>query len=121
MDGPMSGDIFPARDAIELIDRVDLGLPLEIPPVSPEADPENVPAEEHRWLLAEITRLKKEKNAYILAHNYAPSDIQDVADAVGDSLYLAQQGAESDAEILLEASVLFMNQILAIMKKSHQR
>ena len=37
-------------------------------------------------------------------------------DAVGDSLYLAQKGAESDAEILLEASVLFMNQILAIMK-----
>jgi len=44
-----------------------------------------------------------------------------VADAVGDSLYLAQKGAESDADILLEASVLFMNQILAIMKKPHQR
>ena len=121
MDGVMSGDIFPAREAIGLIDQVDLGVPLEIPPVPPEAEPENVPAEEHRWLLAEIFRLKKEKRAYILAHNYAPSDIQDVADAVGDSLYLAQKGAESDAEILLEASVLFMNQILAIMKKPHQR
>jgi quinolinate synthase len=65
--------------------------------------------------------LKKEKNAYILAHNYAPRDIQDVADAVGDSLYLAQKGAESDAELLLEASVLFMNEILAIMKKPGQR
>src|SRR4026207_1840378 len=121
MDGVMSGDIFPAREAIGLIDQVDLGVPLEIPPVPPEAEPENVPAEEHRWLLAEIFRLKKEKRAYILAHNYAPSDIQDVADAVGDSVYLAQKGAESDAEILLEASVLFMNQILAIMKKPHQR
>jgi quinolinate synthase len=121
MDEPMSGDIFPARKAIDLIDQVDLSLPLEIPPVPPDAEPSYVPVEEHRWLLAEISRLKKEKNAYILAHNYAPSDIQDVSDAVGDSLYLAQKGAESDAEILLEASVLFMNQILAIMKKPHQR
>ena len=121
MNGPMSGDIFPAREAIDLIDQIDLGLPLEIPPLPPEAEPKNVPTEEHRWLLGEIARLKKEKNAYILAHNYAPSDIQDVSDAVGDSLYLAQKGAESDAEILLEASVLFMNQILAIMKKPHQR
>ena len=71
------------------------------------------------WRKSPVSR--KKKDAYILAHNYAPSDIQDVADAVGDSLYLAQKGAESDAEILLEASVLFMNQILAIMKKPHQR
>jgi quinolinate synthase len=80
-----------------------------------------VPELEHRELLAEVARLKKEKNAYILAHNYAPRDIQDVADAVGDSLYLAQKGAESDADLLVEASVLFMNEILAIMKKPHQR
>ncbi|HXV84523.1 MAG TPA: quinolinate synthase NadA [Candidatus Binatia bacterium] len=118
---PESGDIFPASQAIDLIDQVDLSPPLNIPLVPSEAEPANVPPEEHDWLLVEIARLKKEKNAYILAHNYAPSDIQDVADAVGDSLYLAQKGAESDAEILLEASVLFMNQILAIMKKPHQR
>ena len=117
----MSGDIFPAVEAIRMIDEVDLTPPIEVPPVSLDAYPENVPEEEHRWLDSEIRRLKKERNAYILAHNYAPSDIQDVADAVGDSLYLAQKGAESDADILLEASVLFMNQILAIMKKSHQR
>src|ERR1041385_9201729 len=121
MDAPISGDIFPAREAIDWIDRADLTVPLEIPPVPPEADPTNLPEDEHRQLMSEIARLKKEKNAYILAHNYAPSDIQDVADAVGDSLYLAQKGAESDAEILLEASVLFMNQILPIMKKPHQR
>ena len=117
----MSGDIFPAVEAIRMIDEVDLTPPIEVPAVSPDAYPENIPVEEHRWLDSEIRRLKKEHNAYILAHNYAPSDIQDVADAVGDSLYLAQKGAESDADILLEASVLFMNQILAIMKKSHQR
>jgi quinolinate synthase len=121
MDDPVSGDIFPARDAIRMIDEVDLNPPIEIPPISPEAYPENVPEHEHRWLHSEISRLKKERNVFILAHNYAPSDIQDVADAVGDSLYLAQKGAESDADILLEASVLFMNQILAIMKKPHQR
>ena len=121
MDAPVSGDIFPAVEAIRMIDEVDLTPPIEVPPVSPDAYPENVPEEEHRWLESEIRRLKKERNAYILAHNYAPSDIQDVADAVGDSLYLAQKGAKSDADILLEASVLFMNQILAIMKKPHQR
>ncbi|MET0503428.1 MAG: quinolinate synthase NadA [Candidatus Binatia bacterium] len=121
MDAPVSGDIFPAVQAIRMIDEVDLTPPIEVPAISPDAYPEHMPAEEHRWLASEITRLKRERNAYILAHNYAPSDIQDVADAVGDSLYLAQKGAESDADILLEASVLFMNQILAIMKKPHQR
>lgn len=117
----MSGDILPAREAIGSIDEVDLGVPLEIPPVPVESEPDGMAADERRWLSAEIARLKREKNAYILAHNYAPADIQDVADAVGDSLYLAQMGAASDADILLEASVLFMNQILAIMKKPHQR
>jgi quinolinate synthase len=121
MDTALSGDIFPAKLAVRMIDEIDLTPPIEVPPISSEAYPENVPVDEHQWLGSEITRLKRERNAYILAHNYAPSDIQDVADAVGDSLYLAQKGAESDAEILLEASVLFMNQILAIMKKSHQR
>jgi hypothetical protein len=109
MDAPVSGDIFPAVQAIRMIDEVDLTPPIEVPAISPDAYPEHMPAEEHRWLASEITRLKRERNAYILAHNYAPSDIQDVADAVGDSLYLAQKGAESDAHILLEASVLFMN------------
>ncbi len=121
MDGPMSGDIFPAKQAIELIDQVDLSLPIKIPPVPPESNPDNVPDAEHCRLLTEVSRLKEEKNAYVLAHNYAPRDIQDVADTVGDSLYLAQKGAESDADLLVEASVLFMNEILAIMKKPHQR
>src|SRR5437867_5550619 len=121
MDQPISGDILRAKEAIGMIDQVDLSVPIEIPPVPAEAEPDNVPEEEHHWLLSEIARLKKERNAYILAHNYSARDIQDVADAVGDSLYLAQKGAESEAEILLEASVLFMNQILAIMKKPHQR
>jgi len=121
MNVPSSGDIFPAKQAIAMIDQVDLSLPIEIPATPAEAEPDNVPPEQHRALLAEIAQLKKSKNAYILAHNYAPRDIQDVADAVGDSLFLAQKGAESDADILVEASVLFMNEILAIMKKPQQR
>src|ERR671923_1290773 len=121
MDTVVSGDILPAKQAIRMIDEMDFTPPIEVPAISADAYPENVPDGEHRWLGSEIARLKRERNAYILAHNYAPSDIQDVADAVGDSLYLAQKGAQSDAAILLEASVLFMNQILAIMKKPHQR
>jgi quinolinate synthase len=117
----VSGDIFPARDAIRMIDEIDLSPPIEVPAIPVEVYPENMPEEERRWLRAEISRLKKDRNAFILAHNYMPKDVQDVADAIGDSLYLAQQGAESDADLLLEAAVLFMNQILAIMKKPHQR
>ena len=121
MNGVAAGDILPAREAIRIIDEVDLTPPIEVPLIPADAQPENIPEEERRWLQGEIRRLKQERHAFILAHNYMPKDIQDVADAIGDSLYLAQQGAESDADILLEAAVLFMNQILAIMKKPHQR
>ncbi len=116
-----SGDILPAREAISAIDSVDLSPPIDVPPVPADALRENIPLEERQWLRDEIKRLKRERNAFILAHNYMPEDVQDMADAVGDSLYLAQKGAESDADILLEAAVLFMNQILAIMKQPHQR
>ena len=121
MNGVAPGDILPAREAISAIDQVDLSPPIEVPAVPAEAQRENIPQEERQWLQDEIRRLKKERNAFILAHNYMPEDVQDMADAVGDSLYLAQKGAESDADILLEAAVLFMNQILAIMKQPHQQ
>lgn len=121
MNEVVSGDILPAREAIASIDEVDLSPPIEVPEVPAEADPENISNEEREWLHEEIRRLKKERNAFILAHNYMPQDVQDAADVVGDSLYLAQQGARSEAHILLEAAVLFMNQILAIMKRPHQR
>ncbi|HEX9880637.1 MAG TPA: quinolinate synthase [Candidatus Binatia bacterium] len=115
------GDILPAREAIASIGRVDLSPSIEVPEIPEDAEPENLSAEERRWLHQEIRRLKVERNAYILAHNYMPRDVQDAADAVGDSLYLAQCGAESQADVVVEAAVLFMNQILAIMKKPHQR
>ncbi|TSC64975.1 MAG: quinolinate synthase [Parcubacteria group bacterium Gr01-1014_91] len=115
-----AGDILPAREAMEMIDLVDLKSPIEIPAFPAGADPTNMSSERRMYLQSEIRRMKKEKNALLLAHNYEMPDIQDVADEVGDSLYLAQVGRDSKAHFLVEASVLFMNEILAIMKKSHQ-
>ena len=59
-------------------------------------------------LVAEIQRLKREKNAIILAHYYQESEIQDIADYIGDSLGLAQQAAATQADLIVFAGVHFM-------------
>lgn len=59
-------------------------------------------------LFAEIDRLRRDKRAVILAHYYQDSDIQDVADFVGDSLGLSQAAAGTDAEVIVFAGVHFM-------------
>ena len=59
-------------------------------------------------LFEEIERLKKEKNAIILAHYYQEADIQDIADYVGDSLGLSQQAARTYADMIVFAGVHFM-------------
>lgn len=57
---------------------------------------------------AEIAKLKKDKNAIILAHYYQVPEIQDIADYVGDSLGLAQKAAEADTDMIVFAGVHFM-------------
>ncbi len=54
-------------------------------------------------LSSEITRLKKEKNAVLLAHYYQEPEIQELADYLGDSLYLSRVAAESDADMIVFA------------------
>lgn len=66
-------------------------------------------------LISEINRIKKEKNAVIMAHYYQTGDIQDIADHVGDSLALAQWAAKTDADIIVLCGVHFMGETAKIL------
>ncbi len=68
----------------------------------------DIPIDPSIDLVREINKIKKKKNAIILAHYYQTSDIQDIADFVGDSLALAQISKDNNADIMLMAGVHFM-------------
>lgn len=68
--------------------------------------------------ISEIIRLKKEKNAVLLAHYYQSPEIQEIADYLGDSLYLAQCAAKINADIIILAGVHFMAETAKIINPS---
>lgn len=63
----------------------------------------------------QIEKLKKEKNAVILAHYYTPADVQEIADYVGDSFYLAKVAKQSTADIIVFCGVYFMGESAKIL------
>jgi quinolinate synthase len=74
-----------------------------------------IPVQNNASIIKEIIRLKEERNAILLVHNYQPPEIQDIADLTGDSLELSRAAATMDGDVIVFCGVDFMAETAAIL------